>query len=322
MKVHTMKLATAAFTFFLLTGGSGALAAQEAQEGARPSAPAARKPSLSQTVQYFRVFGEDDTMQEDKKKSEQKTRPRTATNASGTSKGKAGERLEPDDLSAPPREDMSAEMLANRRESLSEEEAAVVPYYNNFMATYRLGPEDVISITVFNLERYSKAGIIVPPDAVISHPLIPEGVFVGGKTTKQVAEEITKRLDEYVIDPKVTVSLDKAQSAVFWVVGDVAQPGIRPMSRRLSVTEALALSGGVLDTGNKKKVMVMRRQANGFLQPTIIDVAAIEKGRMPDNYFLNPGDQVIVPGNKLKTFDRVMKLLPVVSFFRIFTGGF
>ncbi len=88
------------------------------------------------------------------------------------------------------------------------------------------------------------------------------------------------------------------------------------------MTEALALSGGILETGNKKKVMVMRRQANGFLQPTIIDVAAIEKGKMPDNYFLNPGDQVIVPGNRLKTFDRIIKLLPVVSFFRIFTGGF
>ena len=291
MKAHTMKLATFALAGLLASGSVSVnlLSAQEAQE--------------------------------DKKKSEQKTRPRTAT-TSDAAKRKAGERLEPDDRSAPPRADMSAEMLANRRESLSEEEAAVVPYYNNFMATYRLGPEDVISITVFNLDRYSKAGITIPPDAVISHPLIPEGVFVGGKTTKQVADEITRRLDEYVIDPKVTVSLDKAQSAVFWVVGDVAQPGIRPMSRRLSVTEALALSGGVLDTGNKKKVMVMRRQANGFLQPTIIDVAAIEKGRMPDNYFLNPGDQVIVPGNRMKNVQKILSLLPVVSFFRIFTGGF
>ncbi|HYO98847.1 MAG TPA: polysaccharide biosynthesis/export family protein [Pyrinomonadaceae bacterium] len=297
MKVHKMKLATLAL--------AGLLVACNATHAGT-------------------LFSVQEQAQEDKKKSEQKTRPRTATKTPGEGaaiKG-AGERLEPDDQSAPPRADVSAEMQANRREMLSEEEAAVVPYYNNFMATYRLGPEDVISITVFNLDRYSKAGITVPPDAVISHPLIPEGVFVAGKTTKPVADEITKRLDEYVITPKVTVSLDKAQSAVFWVVGDVAQPGIRPMSRRLSVTEALALSGGVLDTGNKKKVMVMRRQANGFLQPTIIDVAAIEKGRMPDNYFLNPGDQVIVPGNRMKNVQKILSLLPVVSFFRIFTGGF
>ncbi|MDQ1589979.1 MAG: polysaccharide biosynthesis/export protein [Pyrinomonadaceae bacterium] len=304
MKIHTMKLTTLALAGLMLTGGTTGFA--------RAAAAAAQE--------------------KDKKKSEQKTRPRTTgtttaaapplTDGAGQPVTTAGERLEPDDTSAPPRADVPEATLANRRETLSEEESAVVPYYNNFMASYRLGPEDVISVTVFNLDRYSKAGITIPPDAVISHPLIPEGVFVGGKTTKQVADEITKKLDEYVIDPKVTVSLDKAQSAVFWVVGDVAQPGIRPMSRRLSVTEALALSGGVLDTGNKKKVMVMRRQANGFLQPTIIDVAAIEKGRMPDNYFLNPGDQIIVPGNRMKNVQKILSLLPVVSFFRIFTGGF
>ena len=295
MKTHMMKLSTLALAGLLLAGNT---------------MPA-------------RALAMQEQPQEDKKKSERKTRPRTttATTASGTAKPKAGERLEPDDTSAPPRADVSAEVLANRRETLSEEEAAVVPYYNNFMSSYRLGPEDVISITVFNLDRYSKTGIVIPPDALISHPLIPEGVHVAGKTTKQVADEITKKLDEYVIDPKVTVSLDKAQSAVFWVVGDVGQPGIRPMTRRLSLTEALALSGGVLPTGNKKKVAVMRRQANGFMQPTIIDVAAIEKGKMPDNYFLNPGDQIIVPGNRLKTFNQVLSLLPVVSFFRIFTGG-
>ncbi|HEX8455685.1 MAG TPA: polysaccharide biosynthesis/export family protein [Pyrinomonadaceae bacterium] len=292
MKIQAMKLKTLALAGLLLAGGLAPIGAVVAQE-------------------------------KDKQKSERKTRPRTTGNTGASDAAKrAGERLEPDDTSAPPRSDVSAEIQANRRETLSEEEAAVVPYYNNFMASYRLGPEDVISITVFNLERYSKSGIVIPPDAIVSHPLIPEGVFVGGKTTRQVADEITKKLDEYVIDPKVTVSLDKAQSAVFWVVGDVAQPGIRPMTRRLSVTEALALSGGVLETGNKKKVMVMRRRADGFLQPLIVDVAAIEKGRMPDNYFLNPGDQIIVPGNKLKTFDRIVKLLPVVSFFRIFTGGF
>ena len=250
-----------------------------------------------------------------------KTRKRTVATSGAQ---KPAERMEPDDTSSPPRADVPAATLAARHEGMTEEEASVAPYYNNFLSTYRLGPEDVISIRVFGpyQDRYSVPNIVVPPNAVISHPLIPEGVFVGGKTTEQVAAEITKRLDEYVIGPKVTVSLDKAQSAVFWVVGDVAQPGIRPMSRRLSVTEALALSGGVLDTGNKKKVMVMRRQANGFLQPTIINVAAIERGQMPDNYFLNPGDQVIVPGNRMKNVNKILGLLPVISFFRIFTGGF
>ncbi len=45
-------------------------------------------------------------------------------------------------------------MQANRQEQMSEEEAAIIPYYNNFFSTYRLGPEDIISVEVFNQDRY------------------------------------------------------------------------------------------------------------------------------------------------------------------------
>ncbi|HNG34790.1 MAG TPA: hypothetical protein PK012_34255, partial [Blastocatellia bacterium] len=41
-----------------------------------------------------------------------------------------------------------AERKALRREDQSEEEAAILPYINNFFATTRLGPEDVISVDV------------------------------------------------------------------------------------------------------------------------------------------------------------------------------
>ncbi|MEJ7711483.1 MAG: hypothetical protein WKF84_16855 [Pyrinomonadaceae bacterium] len=50
---------------------------------------------------------------------------------------------------------------ALQQQQMSEEEAAVLPYYNNFMATYRIGPEDVISVSVLGLERYSKPNITV-----------------------------------------------------------------------------------------------------------------------------------------------------------------
>lgn len=232
-----------------------------------------------------------------------------------------GERLEPDDTNQLP-SDVPAEVQAGRRESNSEAEAAVLPYYNNFLTTFRLGPEDVISISVFNQERYSKSGITVPPNGRISYYLIPEGIHVAGKTTEQLQEEITKRLDEYIIDPKVTVSLDKAVSAIFSVVGDVAQPGVRTMTRRYSITEALAMAGGVLDTGNKAKVVILRQKPDGNYRPIFVNVKDIERGKAKEMAFLVPGDQVVVPGNRLKTFKQVMDMLPALSIWRVFTGGF
>ncbi|HVF43116.1 MAG TPA: polysaccharide biosynthesis/export family protein [Pyrinomonadaceae bacterium] len=233
---------------------------------------------------------------------------------------KPGERLEPDDAGVA-RPDVPQSVLEHRREQMNEDADSEIPSYNNFMSSYRLGPEDVISVTVFELPKYSKTGIVIPPNGTIDYYLVRGGLFVNGKTTQEVADEITKHLDEYIIDPKVTVSLDKAVSQRYGVLGDVAQPGIRVMTRRLSVYEALNEAGGILRTG-RKKVVVLRMDADRMLKSVTIDVAAIEKGKAPDNYFLRPGDQIVVPGNKWKTVDQILKALPIISFARIFTGGF
>jgi polysaccharide export outer membrane protein len=248
----------------------------------------------------------------------QKQRPRTTTNEN--KKPVSGDRLEPDEKSSRPA-DVPDAIVAHRQEQMSEEEAAINPYYNNFFSTYRLGPEDVISIEVFNQDRYTRKGITVPPNGRISLQLIPGGVFVNGKTAEEVARTVEKQYDEFLIDPQVTVTLEKAASYRYSIIGDVLQPGVRLMNRRLTVTEAIAEAGGVLTTGDRSKVTVLRRKTDGGMDPIVVNVSAIYKGKAPDNFYLAPGDQVFVPGNKFKSFQKIMSLANVASFARIFTGG-
>jgi len=256
---------------------------------------------------------------------DQKARPRTTT--SGQDKDKKnqkppvkGDGLEPDDPSRTPA-DVPDEIQANRREQVSEE-AAIARYYDNFFSTYRLGPEDVISVDVFNQDRYSRKGITIPPSGRISLSLIPGGVFVNGKTVEEVAAIITKRYDEYIIEPQVTVSLDKAASYRYSVVGDVGNPGIRLMNHRMTVSEAIAEAGGVLGTGDKSKIVVLRRQPTGNLAQIQVNLSAVYKGKAPDTTYLVPGDQIFVPGNKMKKFKEILGYTSVLGFARIFGVGF
>jgi protein involved in polysaccharide export with SLBB domain len=252
-----------------------------------------------------------------------KNRPRK-TNNKTNNKGKQGPAPTAPETTTPTTAptDIPADMQANRQEQTSEENA-VVPYYNNFFTTYRLGPEDVISVNVFGQDRYSRSGITIPPSGRISLALIPGGLFVNGKTVDEVSELIKKRYDEYIIDPEVTVSLDKAASYRYSIVGDIAQPGIRLMNRRMTVTEAIAEAGGVLNTGDRSRVVVLRRQANNQLAQIPVNVSAIYKGKAPDSTYLIPGDQIFVPGNKMKKIQSLFGLVQVLSFARIFaTGGF
>ena len=250
---------------------------------------------------------------------QKKARPRTTA----TAQKPAGntDRLEPDDASRPP-SDMPDDITANRKEQMSEA-SAIDPYYNNFFSTYKLGPEDVISIEVFNQPRYSRSGVTVPPSGRVSLSLIPGGVFVNGKTVDEVAEVIKKKYDEFIIDPQVTVSIDKAGSYRYSIIGDVAQPGVRLMSHRMTVTEAIAEAGGVLGTGDRSKVTVLRRGQDGVLAQIPVNVSAVYKGKAADTTYLVPGDQIIVPGNKLKKVQQILAFSNVLNFARIFgLGGF
>lgn len=214
-------------------------------------------------------------------------------------------------------EGTSGEDTGRAAQPASEEEA-VQSYYEKVLATYRLAPEDVISVSVFGLERYSKSNITVPPNGKISYPLIPDGVRVIGKTTEELQDEFRKKLEEYIIDPKITVTLDQARSTRYSILGDVRAPGVKPMLRRLTVLEALADAGGVLDTGSKKNVVVLRRQPNGLMDQIPVNISKIEKGRAADIIYLEPGDQIIVPGNTLKKIREITSFASVLSFARIF----
>src|SRR5215207_11202261 len=102
----------------------------------------------------------------------QKARPRTTT--SGEEKNNApvvGDKVEPAETSRTPA------YVADDSKANGEGEQDV---YANFFSTYRLGPEDVISVEVFNQDRYSRKGIIIPPSGRVSLSLIPGGVFVNG----------------------------------------------------------------------------------------------------------------------------------------------
>lgn len=196
----------------------------------------------------------------------------------------------------------------------------ILPYYNNYLKEYRLGPSDVVSIEVFGqCPDYCIMGKTIPPNARISYPLIREGILVAGRTVEQVAAEITQKLDEFIIDPKVTVTLDKAMSTRYSVMGNVAAPGVRVMDRKVSVYEAILESGGVTKNANKDKVYVVSYTRDGRLERKQVSLNQMEKGNAQMVY-LNPGDQVFVSGKGF-TIDKFFDVLGKASAARLLFGS-
>ncbi len=158
---------------------------------------------------------------------------------------------------------------------------------------YRLGPEDIIEVSVWKEPELTKQ-IMVRPDGKISYPLIGE-IQAAGKSVKELREEISKRLEKFVTDAQVTVLLLKPQHYKIYVVGKVAKPGEFLVGRPATVMQALAMAGGLTPFAAPGSIVILRRTGGGE-QVFPFDYKAVSRGEsLEQNRTLQPGDVVVVP---------------------------
>jgi len=159
--------------------------------------------------------------------------------------------------------------------------------------SYRLGPEDVLDISVWKEEGLKKE-TVVRPDGAISFPLIGD-VQAAGRTVSEVRDEIGKRLARYIPEPTVSVLVLRVASNRFYVIGRVNKPGDFAIGRYIDVLQALALAGGLTPFADQHSIKVIRKQeGKDVVLP--FDFAAVSRGEaLEQNIRLQGGDVIVVP---------------------------
>jgi polysaccharide export outer membrane protein len=194
--------------------------------------------------------------------------------------------------------------------------------YREFYDTYRLGPADEIAIRVTGQPDYTVERVKISPAGRVYHPLLGD-LEVAGMTVPRLTDRLAKEMGEYLIDPKVSVSLLEANSAKIGVLGDVIHPGILIMNKPMSVLEAITASGGVSDSGSKSGVIVLRQTRDGRAQTFKVNVKRILEGKAgpEENIPLHAGDTVIVNGNTKKKVAYILSLAGFGSFLSFVSGA-
>lgn len=158
---------------------------------------------------------------------------------------------------------------------------------------YRIGPEDVLHISVWKEEDLDRK-VLVRPDGGVSFPLAGD-IQVSGRTPLEVQDEIRSRLQRYVPDAEVTVSVDKISGYTVFVLGEVDEPGQFTLGRYVDVVQALTLAGGFTPYANSRNIQILRRQ-DGVEVTYSFDFRDVSRGRdLKQNIILQSGDVVLVP---------------------------
>ena len=158
---------------------------------------------------------------------------------------------------------------------------------------FLIGPGDVLEISVWNEPDLSKK-LIVPPDGVISFPLI-DPIKVTNLTLTALKKAVTKKLAEYIPDATVTVLLIEINSLKAYVIGKVKQAGQYSITLDTSVLQILAKAGGLTPFASDGNIKILR-QKNKKIINIPFDYGEVEKGKnLEQNIILEAGDVVLVP---------------------------
>jgi polysaccharide export outer membrane protein len=157
---------------------------------------------------------------------------------------------------------------------------------------YRIGPKDLLEITVFELPELNQT-VRVSEDGSISMSLLGR-VEVVGLTAQELEKKLAELLDrQYTKGAHVTVFIKEYQKVS--VIGAVGNPGQYEIVGPTTLLQVIAQAGG-LTSQAMNELFIYRLDGNGKQTQISIPVEGLTIGGQQDlNILIRPNDVVMVP---------------------------
>ena len=170
-------------------------------------------------------------------------------------------------------------------------------------ANYVVGPQDILTVTVFNEPQLS-GRFRVENDGQFNYPFLGR-IQAGGTSVGEIAAVVKAKLaDGYLRDPQVTVDVEQFRSQNVFVMGEVRSPGRYTLTGTATLVEVLAQAGSLAPTAGSEVLILHPRQASdnaptlpdgGDAEVQRIDLRDIQRGKLTANVTIRDRDTIFVP---------------------------
>lgn len=182
---------------------------------------------------------------------------------------------------------------------------------------YRIGPSDLIDISVFQVPELSKT-VRVGANGALTLPLVG-AIQAGGLTAQQLEVLIAKKLQQsYLQDPQVSVFIKEYVSQRVTVEGAVNRPGVFPISGKTTLLQAIAMAGGLDRLADENDIKLFRDRKDGTRETIPFDLEPIRKGEAPDPVLATSDVVVVAKSGSRSAIKDVTETLRDISIFGLF----
>ena len=159
---------------------------------------------------------------------------------------------------------------------------------------YFVQPGDILEISVWKeVDLHREA--LVRPDGRFSFPLVGD-IDGTDRTVEELQFEVVQRLEKYIPNPVVTVTVKNILGNKIYVIGQVNGSGEFVVNPRVDVMQALSLAGGTTPFAALNEIVILRRELDGTQRAMKFQYKNVARGRdLDQNIILLSGDTVVVP---------------------------
>ena len=162
-------------------------------------------------------------------------------------------------------------------------------------AGYVLSPTDQVAVEVFGEDDLRTSGRL-NPEGNLSVPLLGS-IHLAGLTLTQAVSKLTELYSrDYLVNPKINVTLLSYAKRRFSILGQVNRPGSIDMPdsspEGIDLLEAIALAGGYTRIASPERITVRRQNASGD-QIFKVNAKRFTKGK-GGGFLVEPGDTINV----------------------------
>jgi len=176
--------------------------------------------------------------------------------------------------------------------------AAAALQTSSATADYRLAPEDIVEITLYNIPE-SEGGVTprrvegrVSQEGMLPLPLLGD-VRAAGLTLTDLEQSLRARYAQYLHKPQVGVYIKQFRGQRVTVTGEVRNPGMLELTGPKTLIDLLSLAGGIGDKAGSQ--VHLYRQGPDGRQSYVIDLQALARNPGLVNMPVQAGDVINVP---------------------------
>ncbi len=169
--------------------------------------------------------------------------------------------------------------------------------------TSLIQPGDQLAIDFYLSPEFSTK-VTVGLDGNVSLP-VAGVVHAAGLTPAQFAAVLDKAYEKELREPNATVHIIGTPGRQVYIGGEVMHPGAFPLLPGMTALQAIVTAGGFTEYANKKKVLLVRRDACGIVHSEILNLqAAMAHPDSGEDATLASRDLVLVTPKKIQAVNQ------------------